>query len=286
MSRMDIPSSLVLFRLFPVFSVSLSSHRKGGFSTFLSLWRQWLSQSSSQGMTSKEVTSLCCAHETVPKKAKSCCSKEMALPILTESRELPNCKDVNLQVETLEYLKIDADVANEVQKCVIYLLEISENISVGDSILTTNVDLKCVKDESREHTCLLQVLLSDLESLSLFHTIRQILSTAYSESSDFGVKLSKLGFVADSLLSATAKICKGSSETDECNLAKRIGHSHFLTIFLLSWPYGAEENPVLKTLAESIIDKSKETVLHSECVTLRKQISLLMQLCNYESYSC
>lgn len=276
MSRLGVPNTLVLFRIFPVFTVSLSRHLSGGFSTFISLWRHWLSQGASQEAATQEVmsqqmTSL--NSDMVLKKAKLCCREGKKDKDLTENIESSPTDD-----------KLSTQSVSEVQKCIVYLLQIAENISTGDSILTTNVDLKCVQDESREHACLLQVLLTELESLPLFRALSEILATLYTESPASRHTLNKLGFISDGLCSTTARICKANSQTEACNLVKRLNHSHFLTIFLLSWPYGKGNNSVLNNLAQDIVDNHNETVLGGECKTLRKQISLLMNLCQYESH--
>ena len=275
MSRLDAPTSLVLFRIFPVFSVSLSRHASGGFSTFISLWRKWLSQSATQEavvqeMTSEEGTSQSAA---APKKVKACCSK--------------GCES-NISAETTQPKAFSRDLwqefVTEIEKCIMYLLQIAENISPGECILTTNVDLKCVQDQSKEHACVLQVLLNELESLSLYNVISEILAKLYSQSPASQQVLNRLGFVSDGLCSTSVKLCKANSQQEACNLAKRLTHSHFLSIFLLSWPYAKGDNSRLNSLAQEVILKQNNSVLQGECSTLRKQISLLMKLCQDDGH--
>ena len=275
MSRLDAPTSLVLFRIFPVFSVSLSRHKTGGFSTFISLWRKWLSQSATlsevlQDMTSEKVTSHSC--ESVA-SAKTCCSKGCKTDANADTT-VPIAKDKDL---------LRDEFMTEIQKCIMYILQIAENISQGECILTTNVDLKCVQDQSKEHACVLQVLLSELESLPLFKVINEILAKLYFESPAAQQVLNKLGLVSDGLCSTTVKLCKANSQERACNLAKRLTHSHFLAIFLLSWPYAKGDNSILNALEQEVVLK-QNSVLQSECSTLRKQISLLMKLCQDDGH--
>ena len=275
MSRLDSPTSLVLFRIFPVFSVSLSRHKTGGFSTFISLWRKWLSQSATlsevlQDMTSEKVTSHSC--EGVA-SAKTCCSKGCKTDVTAETT-VPIAKDKDL---------LQDEFMTEIQKCIMYILQIAENISPGECILTTNVDLKCVQDQSKEHACVLQVLLSELESLPLFKEINEILAKLYFESPAAQQVLNKLGLVSDGLCSTSVKLCKANSQEEACNLAKRLTHSHFLAIFLLSWPYAKGDNSILNALEQEVVLK-QNSVLQSECSTLRKQISLLMKLCQDDGH--
>ena len=274
MSRLDVPNTLVLFKIFPVFSVSLSRHTSGGFSTFISLWRHWLSQSTETQDTSQEVTSQKTGNGAVVKKAKVCCSNGCRADVTAETK-LPASKDIEL---------LQGEVLTEIRRCIVYILQIAENISAGECILTTNVDLKCVQDQSKEHACVLQVLLSELESLPLYNTISEILAKLYSESPVAQQALNKLGFVSDGLCSTTIKLCKANSQEEACNLAKRLTHSHFLTIFLLSWPYVKGDNSILNAVAQEVVLKQNTTVLQAECSTLRKQISLLMKLCQDDGH--
>ena len=290
MSRMDIPNSLVLFRIFPVFSVSLSRYMSGGFSVFLSLWRQWLSQDSSKTVTSDdkmclEPASQCCHSESPSKKEKSCCFSETNESVLDISKEK---SDMECGASD-DLTRIDInnpEITNEIKICISFLIKITEHISSGESILTTCVDLKCVQDESKEHACVLQILLTDLESLPLFKSISLILQSIYHDSPEMDAALNKLGFVAEGLQTATANLCKLHCQTEECKLAKRLSHSHFLTVFLLSWPYGKKDNSTLRSLVDNFAREHKGTALDNECSTLRKQISLLMQLCNNENRPC
>ena len=288
MSRMDVPNTLVLFRIFPVFSVSLSRHLSGGVSTFTFLWRQWLSQDASQEMTEQEekLSQETTEQDVTSLGIKSCTKASPSSGNDTTVNAQACCKEKISDIDktrsfesSLNHAKLPTHTMTEVENCIIYLLQIADNISAGDTILTTNVDLKCVQDESREHACLLQVLLTELESLPLFKAICKILDTLYSESPDARQTLNKLGYISEGMSCKTAKICKANSQVEECNLAKRLNHSHFLTIFLLSWPYGKGDKSVLTNLARDIVDSHEESVLRSECRTLRKQISLLMKLC-------
>ena len=285
MSRMDIPNSLVLFRIFPVFSVSLSRYMSGGFSVFLSLWRQWLSQDSSETVMSDdkmrpELASQCCHSESPSKKAKSCCFSETNESVLDTSKE--SGASVNLTRIDIN----NPEIISEIKICISFLIRITEHISAGESVLTTCVDLKCVQDESKEHACVLQILLTDLESLPLFKSISVKLQSIYHDSPEMDAALNKLGFVAEGLQTATANLCKLHCQTEECKLAKRLSHSHFLTVFLLSWPYGKKDNSTLRSLVDNFALEHKGTALDNECSTLRKQISLLMQLCNNENRPC
>lgn len=280
MSRLAVPNTLVLFRLFPVFSVSLSRQTGGGFTTFISLWRQWLSQSApytnvGSVMTPQEITSQSSNVEIDARKSKDCDC---------EANKIENTIGNGEPFQRLNILH--GEVVSEIQKCVAYLLQISENISNGECILTTNVDLKCVQNQSEEHTCVLQMLLSELESLPLFRVVNESLAILYSQSPHAQLALSKLGFASDGLCSATAKLCKAISQNEHCNLAKRLTHTHFLTMFLLSWPYTKGDNPVLTALSQEVVEKHKGTVLQAECSTLRKQISLLMKLCKDDGQCC
>ena len=122
------------------------------------------------------------------------------------------------------------------------LLHALNHINVGDTLLTTQLDIHCPERISKEHSCVVKTLVKDVEAIPLYSKVKALL-----------MKNKKLLGIADrageDVLSMTLCLTtawKLSSQIRDTNITRttkngcpskvELTSAHFMTMLLLSWP--------------------------------------------------
>lgn len=139
------------------------------------------------------------------------------------------------------------------------LLQLSTTITSCESILTTQVEL-CLQED---HACDCHTILDDLEGTGVY---KEITSKLEKETNLGGID--KIGLLA--------------KELNKCCFIERLSSFHFVSIFLMCWPYDVMPDFKQNTYAY-ILDKvmshaqtNCSKVLINEIKVLRRQFTILL----------
>lgn len=159
----------------------------------------------------------------------------------------------------------NCDITEVTTGAVKWLLETSLGVPPGQFIFTTQLDFACPPDVSDQHVCAMKTLIQELQNNTLFKIVNAYLNdNPGSNNIDvFGVQ----------------------SNTDQVKRVKclqGLQSSHFITLFLLSWPYqaltdmkyGTNGYVLNKNVCSTISGDAK--YLGNELRLLRKQFTVLL----------
>ncbi|KAK3583888.1 hypothetical protein CHS0354_033661 [Potamilus streckersoni] len=162
-------------------------------------------------------------------------------------------------------------VAQSVQ----YLLELGSQMTQNSTILTTQVDVKCMPDDSDGHACTCIGLLDELERLKLHEIVSGVIEKMTQSNKPLLSFLPSLGQAAISHIKNISKCC---ADKMMCDLQQRLNASVFISMILLAWPYshccGSQNGGTIGEELEQFFKDIPQGVLSNEAVVLRRQITM------------
>lgn len=137
-----------------------------------------------------------------------------------------------------------------------------------ETVLVTQIDVKCVGDLSKAHLCVVHQLLSSIEKNPFYKAVTEFINQHGKDH-----HLDRLGRITSNL-----------SESQEKCLTEKLTTAHFVVMFLLSWPY-EDCDPKAQRNSDSLVrlvikfkSESCSSILGGESNVLRKQFSSLLKL--------
>ena len=137
-----------------------------------------------------------------------------------------------------------------------------------ETVLVTQIDVKCVGDLSKAHLCVVHQLLSSIEKNPFYKAVTEFINQHGKDH-----HLDRLGRITSNL-----------SESQEKCLTEKLTTAHFVVMFLLSWPY-EDCDPKAQRNSDSLVrlvikfkSESCSSILGGESNVLRKQFSSLLRL--------
>lgn len=137
-----------------------------------------------------------------------------------------------------------------------------------ETVLTTQIDVKCVGDLSKAHACVVHQLLTNIEKVPFFEAVNKFLTQN----------------VNDHHLDSFGRVTSNLSEGQEKCLSSKLTIAHFVVMFLMSWPYEAVDSKIMRNgdmlvrLVMKVKSECWENILNGESNVLRKQFSSLLKL--------
>ncbi len=163
-------------------------------------------------------------------------------------------------------------------------LEALSDLQPNESLLTTQVDVKCPEDLSSEYSCALVELIASLESLEMFKIVSEYLSN-----NDDARKVSEL--VGKSAFDADC--CQSWQKSHPCEAFTRpeLTTAHFVTALLMTWPSrqcSSTNGNELRKAAMAQLSRSSQ-VFQNEMALLHQQLDSMfayMNKCRIGSCGC
>lgn len=181
---------------------------------------------------------------------------------------------------------LDVVISETLQGFLSFALKLSaENI-----VLTTQRHIRCVKTANVQ--CVVGDLLTSLEETPMFKAIcREVekldksdiikLENIFGKWSRVSINEAETGNICRD----TGKLCRekqeGRDQGEPCDLNQDMCLSHFVTMFLLSWPYGVSFtddaiSTALLNITHTTLNRPMGQYLKEEVSTLRRQLKKLM----------
>ncbi|KAL3882219.1 hypothetical protein ACJMK2_028584 [Sinanodonta woodiana] len=171
----------------------------------------------------------------------------------------------------------DVDKEMLVARSVEYLLELGSQIAQNNTVLTTQVDVKCMPDDSQGHVCTCVRLLDELEKLKLYEMVSGTIERMTQSNKHLLTFLPSLGQAAISQNQNLSKCC---ADKMMCDLQRRLNASVFISMILLAWPYshccGSQNGGTIGAELEQFFKNIPQGLLSNEALVLRRQITVLL----------
>ncbi|XP_046360821.2 glutathione gamma-glutamylcysteinyltransferase 2-like [Haliotis rufescens] len=163
-----------------------------------------------------------------------------------------------------ETLSVDALADRAARDMIQVLAEISGHVT----IMTTQLDITCPQDVAEKHECFIQHLIKALQETVIFEKVTNICKSLPEDKME----------VMENLFEPAWPSCNG-----KCQPFNKLKCEHFITFFILTWPYrtGVSGETTLAALYDQMVEDELQRisvdVLSMEVKSLKDQLHVLME---------
>ncbi|OWF43910.1 glutathione gamma-glutamylcysteinyltransferase 2-like [Mizuhopecten yessoensis] len=175
--------------------------------------------------------------------------------------------------------KIPSDDMDIFDQVLPLLLKSAGCIAQHECILSTFMDLA---NFSKEHNSLKEALLQQIECLDLYNIVHDVLQNA-DIVSDSCLSIGNAG--ENKVMASDEGCCGVSSAKCAKNSDTRMIPAHFITVFVLCWPYESFKDTEAVTIADTLdayiikwMESTTSKELKEEVSQLKRQLSVLLKM--------